>query len=180
MIELIHVVVEFFPQIIAEFFLAQRAEALTGELVGQVPEHQSRMALHRAGQRPDHLLRLPAVFRRRHAEVVAPAMMGAHTVSSDPHALRIFLIHPGGAGAGRRRKHRGDTGGIQLVHDFDQPVKMEFILRRFIGRPSEHAQCCAVDAGLFHQPDVFLQDVRPVQPLIRIVVPAVQDSLLPW
>ena len=43
-------------------------------------------------------------------------------------------------------------------------------------RPGKYAHTGAVDAGFLHQPHILLQDVRPVQPLFRIIVAAVDEA----
>ena len=106
--------------------------------------------------------------------VVAAAGLIPHQVPLHPADLRVPLAHPHGLGARGRGQHGVDAVFIQIVNDLFQPVKVVNALLGLQLGPGENAHGHAVDVGLFHQADILLQDVGAVQPLVRVVVPAVE------
>ena len=61
------------------------------------------------------------------------------------------------------------------MDDVGQPVQRKHTLLRLQRRPREHSQRYRIDAGLFHQRNILCQNVRPVKPLLRVIVPAMKQ-----
>ena len=162
------------PQPPAEGRLALGAVALAAVLVGQVPQNHPGMAGKPLGQGGVHGLHLLPVEGGGVAVVVAAAGLIPHQVGLHPADLRVLFAHPHGLGARGRGQHGVDAVFIQIVNDLFQPVKVVHALLGLQLGPGENAHGHAVDVGLFHQADILLQDVGAVQPLVRVVVPAVE------
>ena len=176
-VELADVVVIPFPQPVLEFFPAEVAAAGPAELVGDVPENHAGMLAVPLGQAGVHLPHLLAVNRGGDAVVVASSVEVALSGGEDPADLRVFFIHPGGSGPGGGCQDGIDAVLIEAVDGLVHPVKGIYALLRFQGGPGKDAQGDAVDAGFFHQLDILFQDIGAVQPLIGVIVPAVEQAV---
>ena len=166
----------FFTQPAAESLLAQRTVALPAILVGQVPQDDAGMmgeAFCESGVDLPHLF---AVDRRGIAVVVALAVQIARHIAADAADLRIFAGHPRGLCAAWRGENGRDPVLIKVGDDGLEPVKIVAALLRFQPGPRKNPDRDAVDVRFFHQVDVRGKDVRSVEPLIRIIVPAVQQA----
>ncbi len=99
----------------------------------------------------------------------------AHTVLVHLQHFLIFARKPLGHRAGRRCKDRINAILIQSLYDPCQPLEIVPPLLRLQTAPRKDAERHAVDVCPFHQLQVLLENLRPVEPLIRIVVPSVYD-----
>ena len=93
----------------------------------------------------------------------------------DPQHLRIFLCQPPGSGTGRRREYYGNAVLIQMIDDFLHPVKPIDSLLRFQKRPGKNSQRNGIDSRLLKTLCILLQNLRMIQPLLRIVISAMEQ-----
>ena len=158
----------------AERGLTQFTVAVTAHFVGDMPEQNSRVTAELLRQLLVDDAYFFAVERRGIAVVLAPVVQLPDAVCPDTAHLGVLVRHP----CGTRRTGGGQNGGnaivIQVVDDIGQPVQLVHALLRFQRRPREHPQRHRVDAGLFHQRNILCQNVRPVEPLFRVIVPAME------
>ena len=157
----------------AEFRLAERAVAVAAHLVGDVPEDHRRVAAKAAGQLLVDGAHLLPEQGRGVAVVLAAAEQFPGAVGPHPAHIGVSLRHPGRARRAGGGQNGRDAVGIQGVDDRFQPVEVVFPFPRLHHRPGKHPQRHHVHMGLFHHRDVLFQDIRPVQPLFRVVIPAV-------
>ena len=115
-----------------------------------------------------------AVNRRGVAVIVPVALKLSDARSIDAADLRIFLCHPCRLCARGRRKHRIDAVCVELVDDICQPVELIVALSRLQRRPCKNTDRDAVDVRQLHLFDILRENIRPVEPLLGIVVAAVQ------
>ena len=108
--------------------------------------------------------------------VVALAVQIARHIAADAADLGIFAGHPRGLCAAWRGENGRDPVLIKVGDDGLEPVEVVAALLRFHPGPRKNPDRDAVDVRFFHQVDVRGKDVRPVEPLIRIIVPAVQQA----
>ncbi len=175
-VELFDVIVVFLSQIFTEFRYTVVAVAFPAELVGDVVHDHAGMGAEPLRQLSVYEGHLLPVDGGAHAVVVASAVVLPHAHLVHPHGLGVFCVQPGGAGSRGRGQHGVDAVLIEPVYDLRQPVKIVLSLLGLQHRPGKNAYAGAVDAGLLHQLHVLLQDVRPVQPLLGIVVAAVDEA----
>ncbi len=176
-VELLDVIVVLFGQILPEPPDAVVAVALPAELVGDMVHDDAGVGAEPFRQLPVHEGHLFPVDGGAHAMVVAAAVVFPLAHPVHPPGLRVSCVQPGGPGSRGRGQHGVDAVLVEPVYDLLQPFKMEVSLFGLQDRPGKNAHAGAVDAGLLHQPHVLLQDVRPVQPLLRVVVAAVDQAL---
>ena len=115
------------------------------------------------------------IYFGRKAVVVAKAMASSDTHVVDTHDLRIFTVQPRGARGRWGCQDRIDPVLIETVHDLMQPLQMKLAFSRLIHGPGKHTESRFVDAGLLHVLDIFFQDIRAVQPLLRIIISTMND-----
>ena len=134
------------------------------------------MVLVALGELAVHDRHLFAVDRRGETVVVPCAVKVAVAVRTHPKDLRVLVRHPGRSRAARRREHGVCALGGKPVHDIVHPVESEPAFLRFKRRPGEDADAHGVAAGELHEPEVLVDDLRHVQPLVGVVVAAVQHG----
>ena len=110
------------------------------------------------------------------AVVVAAAEQGAAAGSVGPQHFRIAVCQPFGPSAGGRGQDHVDPPVPDPADNVFQPLHLETALFRLQGGPGEDAQGDGVDAGFFKIFQIFFQNFRSVQPLLRVVVAAVQQK----
>ena len=163
-------------QPLAEFFLTQRAVAVAGKLVGQVPEDDRRMMRIPLRQRRVHLPHFAAVNRAGQAVIVPSAKMVALIVLIHAQDFGVLLRHPRRTRARRRCQNDVDAAAPQPVDDFVQPREVVHAVLRLQPRPRENRNRHTVHMCLMHQLDVLFQNLRMIQPLVRVIVAAVQEN----
>ena len=160
-----------------EFGLAEGAVAVAAHLVGDVPQDHRRVTAEPAGQLLVDGTDLFPEQGRSVTIILAAAVQLPDTVGADAAHLRVFVGHPGRT----RRTGRGQNGGdavlVERVDDVRQPVQLVDALLRLQSRPGKYPQRDDIHVGFLHQFQVLLQNIRAVQPLFRVVVPAVEKSL---
>ena len=176
LVQLPDIMTKLLRQIFPEPLDTAGAITLSPELIGNMVHNDPRMRAEALCKLPVNGSHLGAVGKGAHAVVVAHAMVIAHSPVIHPHGLRVLLVQPGRTRPRGRGQHRVNAVFIQIVYNPLHPPKVELPLHRLISRPGEHPQGHAVDARLFHQAHILLQYVRPVQPLVRIVIPAVYKA----
>ena len=155
--------------------MAQLAVALAAVLVGDVPGNDRRMIGITLGQRAVHLAHLLPVDGRGQAVVVAAAMQRLDPLLADAQHFREFLRHPGRTSPARSGQKDKDAIGMQGIEHLIQPAKLVTPLFGLQTRPAEDAHRHDVAAGLLHHLDVAGQNFRAIEPLIRVVIGAVQQ-----
>ena len=164
-----------FPEPDAKTLLAEFAEAFAVVFVRDVPGGERRMMCVPFRQLRIDLAHLFAVDRRTPAVVVAVGIRLAQAVFVNPADLRIRGRQPGGFRPARRREDHVEVVFGHAVHDPVEPVELIFSGSRFEHGPAEDADREGVAAGFLHEFEVAVDDLRGFEPLIRIVVAAVQD-----
>ena len=158
----------------AERSLTQLTVAVAAHFVGDMPKQNSRVTAEPLCQLLVDDADFFTVERRGIAVVLAAVVQLPDAVCPDTAHLGVLVRHPCRA----RRTGGGQNGGnavfIQVVNDIGQPVQLVHTLLRFQRRPREHPQRHRVDMGLFHQRNILCQNVRPVEPLLRVIVPAME------
>ena len=91
--------------------------------------------------------------------------------------LRVLVSQPFRPGAGGRRQDHADSFRIEPVDDLFHPVQPEHPFLRFQRGPCKNPQAHHVAAGFRQHFRISLQNIRPVQPLIRIVITAVKKHI---
>ena len=86
----------------------------------------------------------------------------------------IFICHPFRSCSGRCGQDRINPFFIQIIDHLFQPVKVIFSLFRFQHCPGKHSHGNGIDMGFFEIFDIFFQNIRSVQPLLRVVIATVQ------
>ena len=166
----------FAEGLLAQFAVACRIAEIAAQLIGNMPQDHILPAAEPFGQFPVNSRDLLTHHRRGIAEIVAFARQIPVSVRLHLHHFRIFLRQPVGHGPGRRRQDHADPFLFKPCNDMIQPVHLIAALFRLQRGPGENAQAHAVHAGLFHEPNVFLEYFRISQPLVRIVVSSVEQS----
>ncbi len=164
------------PEPFPEGPLAKLAVARAAQLVGDVPAHHGGMVPEVLRQRPVHPAHEVPVHRGGEAVVVPPSVEVAQAVLPHPEHLRVPAAHPRRARAAGRRQEYGDAVFMQPVQHIPEPAEVVPSLLRLQRGPGEYAHAHQVTPGQLHQPNVLRQNVRPVPPLIRIVVAAMPDE----
>ena len=174
MIQRIDIVIVALAQVGAEGILALVAVAFTAVLVGNMPRHHRRVLAVALGQQRVHLLHLFPVDGRSVAMVVPLTKAMALAVFVDTKHLGVLFRHPAGTGTAGGRQHHSAAGGIDLVENGIQ--KREVILP-FPGLqhgPGENADGHLIAVGLLHQAHIRIPDLRCSDPLLWIIVRAVE------
>ena len=96
----------------------------------------------------------------------------------DAEHLRVFLGHPRRARAAWRGQNGIDAVLVKVFDHIAEPAEGVRPLFRFEGSPGENRQGDAVNVRLLHQLDVACQNIGPVEPLVGIVVAAVQHGVV--
>ena len=112
--------------------------------------------------------------------VMPYAVVIAHPLPADAHSLRIRLVQPGWTGAGGCGQNGKDAVFVQMIHDFFQPSEMKLPFCRFINGPGKNAQRDAVYPCFFHHTDILFKDIRPIQPLLRIIIASMKEASRLW
>ena len=166
------------PEPLAERLLAELAVAFAPHLVGDMPQDDCRVRPEAGGQLPVDGAHLFPVEGRGIAVVLPPAVQLAGPVGPHPAHFGVLVSHPGRAGRAGGGQDGGNAAGIQPVDDVGQPVQVIDAFLRLQKGPGKHPQGHGIDMRLLHQLDILLQDVRPVQPLFRVIVPAIKKFAL--
>ncbi len=161
----------------AEFLLAQRAIAGSPILVGDVPHPHARMLPETACQLLVDDLHLPAVNRRRITMVMPSPEKRPVPRLVDAQHLRIFVRKPFRPCAGRRRENHGHPVLIQLIYNIFHPFKPEDSFLRLERSPRKDPHRYRIDMRCTHQLDILLQNLRMLQPLVRIVIAAIEQTV---
>ena len=162
-------------QPVTERRLTELAVAFALNLIADMPENDSGMRAEALGELCIHRTDLFTVDRRGIAVIVAAALQIADAVGADAADLRILVRHPDGLCAGGRCQNGIDAVGIELVDDIGEPVELIVALMRLQCRPCEDADGDAVDMRLLHVFNILREDLRGIQPLLRIVIAAVEQ-----
>ena len=165
---------------VAERGHAERAAALAGVFVREVPERERGvLAVARRERRVD-LRDLLAVDGRREAVVVAaaPEVALRRDRLRPVHAqhLGVFLRHPRGAGAGGRGEDDRHAARGAAVHHVVEPAELVAALLGLERGPGEDADGDRVDPGEREEAEVLVEDARDVAPLVGVVVAAVEEE----
>ena len=94
-----------------------------------------------------------------------------------PKHFRIFISQPFWTGTGGCRKDHADSFRIKPVNHLFHPVQTEHALFRFQGRPGENAKAHYIAAGFYQHFHILFQNIRSIQPLIRIVISAMKKHI---
>ncbi len=162
-------------QPLPESGLAQLAAAFAPIFVGEMPQNHPRVFGKALGQNRIDCPHLLPVDRGGVAVVVPPARELPLASGGYPADLRVLFAHPAGLGARRGGQHGVDAVFVKGLDDLLQPVQLVHPLLGLQLGPGENAQGDAVDVGLFHQGDILFQNIRAVQPLVGVVVAAVEQ-----
>ena len=119
---------------------------------------------------------LAAVNRAGQAVIVPSAKMVALVVLIHTQDFGVLLRHPRRTRARRRCQNDVDAAAPQPVDDFVQPRKVVHAVLRLQPRPRENRNRHTVHMCLMHQLDVLFQNFRMIQPLVRVIVAAVQEN----
>ena len=145
-------------------------------LIGDMPGNHARVLSEPPAQRavdPPHLL---PHDRRGGAEIVPLSRIFAQTIGKHLAHFHVLLRHPVGQRRRRRGEDRVNPVLIQPVDDLSQPVQIVDALLKLQFRPGKDPQTRTVHMSLLHQSDILRKNIRPVQPLIGVVIPAVQKG----
>ena len=160
----------------AEGLLAEVAVAVTAHLVGQVPENHAGVVGVALRQAEIHLPHLAAVHGGGEAVVVPSAEVEPLIVIVHPQDFRVLLRHPGRARAAGGGQDDVNAALPQAVDHLVQPGEVIHAVLDLQARPGENADGHRVDVGLVHHFHIALQDVGAIQPLVGIIVAAVQEG----
>ena len=160
----------------AEALLTAGAVAVAAQLVGDVPQNQPRVVTDSLDELFNDETDFFAVDRAAGAGVVPHTLMVGHAVGLHAQNLRVLAGHPVRFGAAGGGQLGVDARCIQAVHRLAKPGEIILSLARLVLSPSKNAQRGGVHAGLFHHLDVLFQDIRPVKPLVGVVVPAAHQD----
>ena len=152
---------------------AMPAVAVAPQLVADVPHQKPRMVGEALSQGRVDCSHPVAEGGRRHAVIVPQSVVVPDPALVAAHGLGVFLVQPRRPRPGGCRENNVNSVLIQPVHDLGQPVQLEIVFRRLFRRPGKYAERHAVDSCFLEVFDVLFEYVRPVQPLVRIVVAAV-------
>ncbi len=179
-VQFFDVMVEFLLQIGLETLHTLAAVAFPSKLIGHMPQQKPRMVSHLINQLINNYGNLFSVDRRTHTMVMPDAVVRADTVGIHPHCLRIFFVQPCRTCPGRCGKHCMDSVFIKPVHGSFQPLKMKLALFGLTGCPRKDSKRHFRHSCFSHQADILFQYIRSVQPLLRVVVCSVYDSVCLW
>ena len=166
-----------FLQPLSEFLLAQRTVAFPTVLIGNMPKYHAWMASQMFYQLSINLLYLLPIDRGRITVVVAAAKQGSSPLAIHPQHLRIFISQPLGPGTGRGSQNSRNSVFIKPVYHILQPLNLNVSFLRLQAGPRKHAKAYSIDPCLFKIFHILFQNIRSVQPLFRIIITTVQQSL---
>ena len=106
--------------------------------------------------------------------IVTLAKVHLLVLTVDTQHLRVLLCHPCRACTGGGSQDYVNAALPQPVNDLIQPGKVVHAILRLQPCPSKNSNGNAVHMRFLHQLHVFFQDVRSIQPLVRVVVSAVE------
>ena len=158
----------------AERGLTQFTMTVAAHFIGDMPEQNSWVIAEPLRQLLVDDAYFFTVKRRGVAIVLAAVVQFPDAVCPDTAYLGVLVRHPCGARCTGGSQNGGNAVVIQVMDDVGQPVQRKHTLLRFQRRPREHPQRHRVDMCLFHQHNILCQNVRPVEPLLRVIVPAVE------
>ena len=146
-----------FPEcILARFAMARSIREISSQFIGYMPEDHILFLSECSGKSLIYGSCFPSHHRRCITEIMAFPRKIAGAVFTHLHYLRILLSQPVRHCARRRRKNNLYSRTPEIIDDLLQPAEVIYPLFRFKHSPGEYPQCHAVDARLFHQPDIFL------------------------
>ncbi len=109
--------------------------------------------------------------------IMAFAVRFAQAISVHTTDFGVLLGEPRGLGSTRRRQDHVVARLRHAVHDRVQPAEVEPPLFPFVARPSEDADREGVAASKWHQSKIFVDHFRVFEPLVGVVVAAVEDAV---
>ena len=169
-----------FFQPLAEFFLTQRAVAVAGKFVGQMPENDRRMMRIPLRQRRVDFPHFAAINRAGQAVIVPSAEVVALVVLIHAQDFGVFLRHPRRTRAARRGQKYMNAGGIQFIENSIQPGEIKYPFARLKFRPAKYAHRHHIAFCLLHHGNVFINNVGVILPLFRIIIRAMQQRINLW
>ena len=163
-------------QPLAEFLLTQRAVAVAGKFVGQMPENDRRMMRIPLRQRRVDFPHFAAINRAGQAMIMPSAEVVALIVLIHTQDFGVFLRHPRRTRARRRCQNDVDAAAPQSVDDLVQPREVVHAVLRFQPCPRENRDRHTVHMCIVHEFNIPFQNLRMIQPLVRVIVAAVQEN----
>ena len=111
---------------------------------------------------------------------MARAVEGTAPVTADALDLGILERQPLRLGAGGRREEDVPALGRDAVENTVEPVEAVAAFLGLEANPGEDRDGEGVAARLLHEADVLLEDVGAIEPLVGVVVAAVEDVRETW
>ena len=168
----------FLFQPFPEFFLAQRTVTFPAVFIGNMPQDHCRMFSEAFGKLLIDIKNLFTVYRRSITVVMSSTEKSSCPIRVHTENFLVFICHPFRSGSGWCGKDRINAFFIQIVNYRFQPVKVIFPFFRLQYSPGKHPHGNRVDMCFLKIFDIFFQNVRSVQPLLRIVIATVQEMVI--
>ena len=118
------------------------------------------------------------VYRRSITVVMSSTEKSSCPIRVHTENFLVFICHPFRSGSGWCGKDRINAFFIQIVNYRFQPVKVIFPFFRLQYSPGKHPHGNRVDMCFLKIFDIFFQNVRSVQPLLRVVIATVQEMVI--
>jgi len=158
----------------AELRNAEVAMAAPAVFVGDVPGGEGGVVAVAFRQLRVDLCELLPIDGGAPAMIVPPMIGFPEPVFIHPADFRMRLCQPGGFRAARRGEDDVKLMLGHAVHDPVEPVEMINAGSRLERGPTEDSDGKRVASGFFHQLEVAVDDLRGVEPLIRVIISAVE------
>ena len=123
------------------------------------------------------LVNFLAISRRGITVIVTLAKEGASAVFIHPQDFRVSVCQPVRTCSGRSGQVYGYAMAVKPVDDLFHPVKLVVAFLRFQHCPGKNPKRNAVDSCFFKILQIFFQDIWTIQPLIRIIVTAMEKMV---
>ena len=114
------------------------------------------------------------VYRRSITVVMSSTEKSSCPIRVHTENFLVFICHPFRSCSGWCGKYRINSFFIQIIDHFFQPVKVISSLFWLQHCPGKHSHGNGIDMGFFEIFDIFFQNIRSVQPLLRVVIATVQ------
>ena len=176
-VQFIDRVVTFF-QPAAKSILTQRTSALPSQFVGNVPENNTGMISKGFRQLFIDKRCFFTVYRGCVAMIMPETKHLAMPGLIYPKHLGILICQPLWSCPRRCAHNRINTIFIQTINDIFQPLEPEVSLLRLQCSPRKNAKSYCIATGFSKHTDILLKNIRSVQPLFRIVVSSIKQSVI--
>lgn len=159
-----------------EFRQTGFTETFALHFIGDMPETKRGVVRVATSQFGVHAPDMLAQGGSAPAKVVAVHRPFPVPFPVDTQAFGMLLGQPERERPARGRERCAKGFRRQPIHNLVEPVKFKYTRLGFELRPGKHPDAEGIAAGLVHEPKILLDNGGLVQPLIRVIVAAMEQA----